>query len=242
MRSSSTRRRPPARANQSGSLKVTRAHRRHSLSGLGICGHCGGRLHILTERKKTVRIYCYQRRQVSSCRATLASCCRSSRSRSRLSEDVSPARRVVAEVVSLYESAARTAHGCRPRAARDREPARAHRRALRVGGPDARGVSGRTGSAAGSAHGAAGRHRVVDRTDAGGGVPSRSARRPGQQPRPSNGTTWRGSSSRASKSRMIGSSRSCRSRTSRRSSLTGWSEKTADMETPPRDPGVSTVR
>src|SRR5215207_61412 len=55
------------RANQSGSLKVARAHRRHSLSGLGICGHCGGRLHILTERKKTVRIYCYQRRQISSC-------------------------------------------------------------------------------------------------------------------------------------------------------------------------------
>ncbi|MCC2626677.1 MAG: recombinase family protein [Thermomicrobiales bacterium] len=54
-------------ANQSGSLKVTRAHRRHSLSGLGVCGHCGGRLHILTERKKTVRIYCYQRRQISSC-------------------------------------------------------------------------------------------------------------------------------------------------------------------------------
>src|SRR5215213_10601678 len=55
------------RANQSGSLKVTRAHQRHSLSGLGTCGHCGGRLHILTERKKMVRIYCYQRRQVSAC-------------------------------------------------------------------------------------------------------------------------------------------------------------------------------
>src|SRR5215213_5167520 len=54
-------------ANQSGSVKVTRAHRRHSLSGLGTCGHCGGRLHILTERKKTVRIYCYQRRQLTSC-------------------------------------------------------------------------------------------------------------------------------------------------------------------------------
>src|SRR5829696_1433909 len=44
------------RANQSGSLKVTRAHRRHSLSGLGMCGHCGGRLHVRRERYRTVRM------------------------------------------------------------------------------------------------------------------------------------------------------------------------------------------
>ncbi len=97
------------RANQSGSLKVTRAHRRHSLSGLGICGHCGGRLHILTERKKTVRIYCYQRRQVSSCpqRSVLLPVIEEQITAYletfHLPEDV------VAEVVSLYESAAQTA-------------------------------------------------------------------------------------------------------------------------------------
>jgi DNA invertase Pin-like site-specific DNA recombinase len=93
------------RANQSGSLKVTRAHRRHSLSGLGICGHCGGRLHILTERKKTVRIYCYQRRQISSCeqRSVLLSV---------IEEQITAylktfhlPKDVVAEVVSLYELA-----------------------------------------------------------------------------------------------------------------------------------------
>jgi hypothetical protein len=94
------------RANQSGSLKVTRAHRRHSLSGLGICGHCGGRLHILTERKKTVRIYCYQRRQVSSCqqRSALLSVIEEQITAYlktfHLPEDV------VADVVAHYEAAA----------------------------------------------------------------------------------------------------------------------------------------
>jgi DNA invertase Pin-like site-specific DNA recombinase len=93
------------RANQSGSLKVTRAHRRHSLSGLGICGHCGGRLHILTERKKTVRIYCYQRRQVSSCqqRSVLLSLIEEQITTYLKTFHLPEA--VVAEVVSLYKSA-----------------------------------------------------------------------------------------------------------------------------------------
>jgi site-specific DNA recombinase len=55
------------RVNRTGSLKATRAHRRHSLSGLGICGHCGGRLHIQTPRDGRARIYCYQRSQASRC-------------------------------------------------------------------------------------------------------------------------------------------------------------------------------
>jgi site-specific DNA recombinase len=55
------------RVNRTGSLKATRAHRRHSLSGLGICGHCGGRLHIQTPRDGKPRIYCYQRGQSSRC-------------------------------------------------------------------------------------------------------------------------------------------------------------------------------
>jgi site-specific DNA recombinase len=54
-------------ANRTGSLKVTRAHRRHSLSGLGVCGRCGGRLHILTDHTGRERIYCYQRRQTDRC-------------------------------------------------------------------------------------------------------------------------------------------------------------------------------
>ncbi|MDP9356641.1 MAG: recombinase family protein [Chloroflexota bacterium] len=54
-------------ANRSGAVKVPRARRRHSLSGLGVCGRCGGRLHILTDRKGEERIYCYQRRQIDTC-------------------------------------------------------------------------------------------------------------------------------------------------------------------------------
>ncbi len=54
-------------ANQSGAVKVNRLHRQHSLSGLAICGHCGGRLHIATDRRGVTRIYCYQRRQASRC-------------------------------------------------------------------------------------------------------------------------------------------------------------------------------
>lgn len=46
---------------------MTRAHRCHSLSGLGRCGRCRGKMHILTPRDEKPRIYCYQRRQVGSC-------------------------------------------------------------------------------------------------------------------------------------------------------------------------------
>jgi DNA invertase Pin-like site-specific DNA recombinase len=93
------------RANQSGSLKVTRAHRRHSLSGLGNCGYCGGRLHILTDRGGKARIYCYQRRQVSSCdqRSVLLPVIEGQITAYlvtfQLPEDI------IEEIVSLYESA-----------------------------------------------------------------------------------------------------------------------------------------
>jgi DNA invertase Pin-like site-specific DNA recombinase len=93
------------RANQSGSLKVTRAHRRHSLSGLGNCAYCGGRLHILTERKGTVRIYCYQRRQISSCpqRSVLLPVIEGQIT--AYLETFHLPDEIVTEVVSLYESA-----------------------------------------------------------------------------------------------------------------------------------------
>ena len=104
---------------------------------------------------------------------------------------------IVAEVVALYESAGEQRTDADRRAARDREPARAHRRAVRVGGPDARGVSGGTGSAAGSAHGTAGDDGVVDRAERRRQRFSATSRRHGQQRHQSNGTSWRGSSSQS---------------------------------------------
>jgi site-specific DNA recombinase len=41
--------------------------RTHSLSGLGICGYCGGRLHITTDRHGKARVYCYRGRQAARC-------------------------------------------------------------------------------------------------------------------------------------------------------------------------------
>ncbi len=54
-------------SNRSGALHVARARRTHSLSGIGVCAHCGGRLHIITNRHQRTRIHCYQRRQTDRC-------------------------------------------------------------------------------------------------------------------------------------------------------------------------------
>ncbi len=50
-----------------GALSAARTRRTHSLSGLGLCGHCGGRLHVQTDRHGKARIYCYQGRQARRC-------------------------------------------------------------------------------------------------------------------------------------------------------------------------------
>ena len=50
-----------------GPLSVPRTRRTHSLSGLGLCGRCGGRLHVMTDRHDKARVYCYQGRQAKSC-------------------------------------------------------------------------------------------------------------------------------------------------------------------------------
>jgi len=50
-----------------GPLSVPRQRRTHSLSGLGVCGRCGGRLHVMTDRHAKARVYCYQGRQAKSC-------------------------------------------------------------------------------------------------------------------------------------------------------------------------------
>ncbi len=55
------------KGNRSPALHAARTRRRHSLSGLGVCGHCGGRLHVATYRHGEARIYCYQRTQLDTC-------------------------------------------------------------------------------------------------------------------------------------------------------------------------------
>ena len=42
-------------------------HRRYALSGLAVCGGCGGHLHFHTARSGRARVYCYQSRQGGSC-------------------------------------------------------------------------------------------------------------------------------------------------------------------------------
>ncbi len=54
-------------ANATNAAKVNRRHRRYSLSGLAVCGHCGGPLHFHTERSGRARVYCYQGRQAKQC-------------------------------------------------------------------------------------------------------------------------------------------------------------------------------
>jgi DNA invertase Pin-like site-specific DNA recombinase len=93
------------RANQSGSLNVTRQHRRHSLSGLGVCGHCGGKLHILTHRDGKARIYCYQRRQATSCQQRSLHLTVIEEQLTTYLQTFHLPEEVVAEIVSLYEAA-----------------------------------------------------------------------------------------------------------------------------------------
>jgi DNA invertase Pin-like site-specific DNA recombinase len=50
-----------------GPRSVPPARRTHSLSGLGVCGQCGGKLHIATDRHGKARIYCYAARQGQRC-------------------------------------------------------------------------------------------------------------------------------------------------------------------------------
>jgi DNA invertase Pin-like site-specific DNA recombinase len=49
------------------SARVNQRHRLYALSGLAVCGTCGGRLHIHTARNGRARIYCYQERQGAPC-------------------------------------------------------------------------------------------------------------------------------------------------------------------------------
>jgi site-specific DNA recombinase len=92
-------------ANSTGAAKVPRARHRHSLSGLGTCGHCGKRLHILTDRKGQARIYCYHRRQANRCPqpslplVTIEDQLAAYLATFRLPEEL------VAQVVRLYEQA-----------------------------------------------------------------------------------------------------------------------------------------
>ena len=55
------------RNNATGAAKVRRTHRRYSLTGLAVCGHCGGRMHFNTAPNGKPRYYCYQKNQASQC-------------------------------------------------------------------------------------------------------------------------------------------------------------------------------
>ena len=39
----------------------------YSLSGLAVCGHCGGRLHFYADKQGRARVFCYQRQQTAKC-------------------------------------------------------------------------------------------------------------------------------------------------------------------------------
>ncbi len=54
-------------ANQTSPAKVNHRHRRYSLSGLAMCGYCGGPLHFHTSKGGRARVYCYQARQTTAC-------------------------------------------------------------------------------------------------------------------------------------------------------------------------------
>lgn len=49
-------------------VKVTVPARTYSLSGLVVCGHCGGNLHFNMSKQGRPRVYCYQRDQTAKCR------------------------------------------------------------------------------------------------------------------------------------------------------------------------------
>jgi site-specific DNA recombinase len=54
-------------SNASPAANVRRTHRRYSLSGLAVCGGCGGPLHFHTAPNGKARAYCYRVRQRSGC-------------------------------------------------------------------------------------------------------------------------------------------------------------------------------
>ena len=53
--------------NQTNALKVRRALQTYSLSGLAICGYCGGPLHVKSNRQGRPRLYCYNGGQADPC-------------------------------------------------------------------------------------------------------------------------------------------------------------------------------
>ena len=46
---------------------MRRAATVYSLSGLAVCGHCGGRLHFYTDKQGRGRVFCYQCQQTARC-------------------------------------------------------------------------------------------------------------------------------------------------------------------------------
>ena len=134
-----------------GPLSVPRTRRTHSLSGLGRCGRCGGRLRVMTDRHDKARVYCYQGRQTKSCaqRSTILEVVEEQLAAYlatfRLPEET------VAQVVRLHERASDQRDDADRRRAGDREPDRADRGDVQVGRPDAGGLPSRAGAPRGRA-------------------------------------------------------------------------------------------
>jgi hypothetical protein len=53
-------------ANRTCATAVARTTHTYALSGLAICGLCGGRLHFHADRQGRPRVYCYQKQQATS--------------------------------------------------------------------------------------------------------------------------------------------------------------------------------
>ena len=55
-------------ASSPNAVKVSVPARTYSLSGLAVCGHCGGKLHFNLSKQGKPRAYCHQRNQTAKCR------------------------------------------------------------------------------------------------------------------------------------------------------------------------------
>ena len=56
-----------AKNQTANASRVNHRHRRYALSGLAVCGTCGGRLHFQTARSGKARVYCYREQQRGGC-------------------------------------------------------------------------------------------------------------------------------------------------------------------------------
>ena len=92
-------------ANRTAIATVAHSMRRYALSGLAVCGHCGGRLHFQTDRYEQSRVFCYQGKQ-----ATATACAQRSHKLAPIEAQLGAYLatfhlddETVAEIITLYE-------------------------------------------------------------------------------------------------------------------------------------------